>query len=57
MPFIECSSKTGENVGEAFSLLLSEVEKELGWVGKEDPSEGCDWPQLRCSGCAGCVVG
>jgi hypothetical protein len=54
VPFIECSSKTGENVGEAFSLLLSEVEKELGWVGKEDPSEGCDWPQLRCSGC---VVG
>lgn len=28
IPFIECSSKTGENVGEAFSLLLSEVEKE-----------------------------
>ena len=28
IPFIECSSKTGENIGEAFSLLLSEVEKE-----------------------------
>ena len=28
VPFMECSSKTGENIGEAFSLLLSEVEKE-----------------------------
>lgn len=28
IPFIECSAKTGENIGEAFSLLLSEVEKE-----------------------------
>jgi Fe2+ transport system protein B len=28
IPFIECSAKTGENIGEAFSLLLSEIEKE-----------------------------
>lgn len=35
IPFIECSSKTGENIGEAFSLLLSEVEK-------ENPSEPVD---------------
>ena len=42
IPFIECSSKTGENIGEAFSLLLSEVEK-------ENPIEGVDnFSQPEC---------
>lgn len=58
VPFIECSSKTGENVGEAFSLLLSEVERELGSLEVVDPSDSCDWPQMSpCLGCTGCVVG
>jgi Ras family len=45
IPFIECSSKTGENIGEAFSLLLSEVEK-------ENPLETVDnFSQPECVTC------
>jgi len=41
IPFIECSSKTGENIGEAFSLLLSEVEKENPFEAVEHPVKDC----------------
>ena len=48
-------------MGEAFSLLLSEVERELGSMEVVDMSDNCDWPQtspcLECGGCTGCVVG
>jgi Ras family protein len=67
VPFVEVSSRTGENVPEAFSLLLSEVEKELGSTDSNvaDPSDTCgDWWPLCDSGCdgwgkdgGGCTVG
>ena len=67
VPFVEVSSRTGENVPEAFSLLLSEVEKELGSTDSNvaDPSDTCgDWRPLCDSGCdgwgkdgGGCTVG
>lgn len=55
LPFVEVSSRTGENVPEAFSLLLSEVEKELGSTDSHvaDTSDTCgDWRPL-CDGCVG----
>lgn len=30
IPYIECSSKTGENVAEVFHILLKEIEKDDG---------------------------
>mmetsp|Transcript_9177 Transcript_9177/g.14114 ORF Transcript_9177/g.14114 Transcript_9177/m.14114 type:complete len:193 (+) Transcript_9177:308-886(+) len=40
VPYIECSSKTGENVAEVFHTLLKEIEKDDGLLAdNEDP--GC----------------
>ena len=40
VPYIECSSKTGENVAEVFHTLLKEVEKDDGLLA-EHKGEGC----------------
>eukprot|EP00592_Proboscia_alata_P007365 CAMPEP_0194356582 /NCGR_PEP_ID=MMETSP0174-20130528/4197_1 /TAXON_ID=216777 /ORGANISM="Proboscia alata, Strain PI-D3" /LENGTH=190 /DNA_ID=CAMNT_0039126233 /DNA_START=280 /DNA_END=852 /DNA_ORIENTATION=- len=41
IPYLECSSKTGENVAEVFHTLLKEVEKDEGLLNEPEPAEGC----------------
>lgn len=40
VPYVECSSKTGENVADVFHTLLKEIEKDDGLL-KEDEENGC----------------
>jgi hypothetical protein len=40
VPYIECSSKTGENVAEVFHTLLKEIEKDDGLL-VESGDGGC----------------
>jgi len=40
IPYIECSSKTQENVGEVFQTLLREIEKDDGFLAETDDG-GC----------------
>lgn len=40
VPYLECSSKTGENVAEVFHTLLKEIEKDDGLLG-EGEEGGC----------------
>ncbi len=40
VPFLECSSKTGENVSEVFHVLLKEIEKDDGLL-NENEEEKC----------------
>lgn len=40
IPFVECSSKTGENVAEVFHTLIKEIEKDDGLLA-DAGSEGC----------------
>ena len=40
MPYVECSSKSGENVSEVFNLLLKEIEKGDGLLA-ETGGGGC----------------
>lgn len=38
VPYIECSSKTGENVADVFHTLLKEIEKDDGLLTEAGPS-------------------
>jgi Ras family protein len=38
VPYIECSSKTGENVADVFHTLLKEIEKDDGLLTETDPN-------------------
>mmetsp|Transcript_16950 Transcript_16950/g.23983 ORF Transcript_16950/g.23983 Transcript_16950/m.23983 type:complete len:189 (+) Transcript_16950:138-704(+) len=40
IPYIECSSKTGENVAEVFHTLLKEIEKDDGLLNEQE-EPGC----------------
>ena len=40
VPYLECSSKTGENVAEVFHTLLKEIEKDDGLLNEEEEN-GC----------------
>lgn len=40
VPYIECSSKTGENVAEIFHTLIKEIEKDDGLL-TEANETGC----------------
>lgn len=37
-PYVECSSKTGENVADVFHILLKEIEKDDGLLTETGPS-------------------
>ena len=41
IPYIECSSKTGENVAEVFHTLLKEIEKDDGLLTESDKGGCC----------------
>ena len=36
IPYLECSSKTGENVAEVFHTLLKEIEKDDGLLNDKE---------------------
>lgn len=40
IPYVECSSKTGENVADVFHTLIKEIEKDDGLLA-DAGSEGC----------------
>lgn len=40
VPYVECSSKTGDNVAEVFHTLLKEIEKDEGLLGESEEG-GC----------------
>jgi len=40
VPYLECSSKTGENVGSVFHDLMKEIEKDDGLL-NESEENGC----------------
>mmetsp|Transcript_23444 Transcript_23444/g.33616 ORF Transcript_23444/g.33616 Transcript_23444/m.33616 type:complete len:191 (+) Transcript_23444:95-667(+) len=40
VPYVECSSKTGDNVSEVFHTLLKEIEKDEGLLAAQE-EEGC----------------
>jgi len=40
VPYLECSSKTGENVAEVFHILMKEIEKDDGLL-NESEENGC----------------
>jgi Ras homolog enriched in brain len=40
VPYIECSSKSGENVAEIFHTLMKEIEKDDGLLTEKNES-GC----------------
>ena len=39
IPYLECSSKTGENVAEVFHTLLKEIEKDDGLLNENEPDK------------------
>jgi len=39
VPYIECSSKTGENVNEVFHTLLKEIEKDDGLLSEAEENQ------------------
>ncbi|GAX14309.1 Ras homolog enriched in brain [Fistulifera solaris] len=41
IPYVECSSKTGENVADVFHTLIKEIEKDDGLLA-DAGNEGCD---------------
>lgn len=40
VPYLECSSKTGENVADVFHTILKEIEKDDGLLA-ESEENGC----------------
>ena len=42
VPYMECSSKTGENVAEVFHTLLKEIEKDDGLLTESDEGFTCN---------------
>ena len=41
VPYIECSSKTGEAVAEVFHTLMKQIEKDDGLLAGETNEGGC----------------
>eukprot|EP00578_Thalassiosira_sp_NH16_P005557 CAMPEP_0181136678 /NCGR_PEP_ID=MMETSP1071-20121207/33301_1 /TAXON_ID=35127 /ORGANISM="Thalassiosira sp., Strain NH16" /LENGTH=91 /DNA_ID=CAMNT_0023223383 /DNA_START=707 /DNA_END=982 /DNA_ORIENTATION=- len=41
IPYLECSSKTGENVAEVFHTLLKEIEKDGGLLNENEEEDKC----------------